>query len=85
MIFDNKETYCILEVLKLLSEGKTKYSQMFKITKVSHTTLQRVLTGLLSKKFIKKHDIGHMKVDYEITDKGKGLLDCLSKLEEILK
>ena len=85
MIFDFAEIRCILDVLKILNKGKSKYSTMFKETKVSHTTLQMVLKDLIEKKFIKKYNIGHMNVDYEISDKGKKLLNFLIQLQELLK
>ncbi len=85
MIFDFTETKCIREVLKILSKRKSKYSKMFRETKVSHTTLQRVLRGLEKKKFIQKHDIGHQNVDYEINEKGRKLLIILLQLQEILR
>jgi DNA-binding HxlR family transcriptional regulator len=58
---------------------------MFKETRVSHTTLQGVLSELTRKKFVKKHDIGHQNVDYEITEKGRRLLQLLLNLQEILR
>ncbi len=85
MILDSAENKCILEVLKILNKGKSKYSIMFKETGVSHTTLQSTLKGLVQKKFIKKHDIGHQNVDYEITGQGNKLLSKLIELKEILK
>ena len=85
MIFDIKEVYCVLEVLRILGKKETRYSQMFKQTKVSHTTLQKVLRGLAGKGIIKKHDIGHMNVKYEITNKGRRFLACLNELESLLK
>ena len=84
MIFESKEAYCILEVLMILNKGKSKYNLMFRKTKVSHTTLQSVLRELEERKFIKKHDIGHMKVDYEITDKGKKLLSHLIQIYNLI-
>ena len=84
MLFNSKENQCALKVLQILDKRKSKYSKMAKETKVSHTTLQRVLKFLAKKKFIKRHDIGHMKVDYEITKKGEELLDCLINLRKIL-
>ena len=80
MIFDTAEARCLLGVLKLLVKEKSKYSILFKSTRVSHTTLQSVLKEAENKKLIVKYDIGHQNVDYEITDKGKKLL---RKLEEI--
>ncbi len=85
MIFDFAEIRCILDILKILEKGKSKYSIMFKETKASHTTLQIVLKDLIEKKFIKKYNIGHMNVDYEISDKGKKLLSFLIQLKELLK
>lgn len=85
MLFNFAENKCILEVLKILNKGKSKYSVMFKETKASHTTLQRVLDELIKKKFIKKHNIGHQKVDYEISDKGREFLRQLIRLQELLK
>lgn len=83
MIFDFAETRCILEVLKALNLGKTRYSDMFRLTKVSHTTLQSVLKELNEKFFIIKHNLGHQNVDYQISDKGKKLLKTLLQLKEL--
>lgn len=58
---------------------------MFKQTKVSHTTLQKVLKELVEKKFIVKYNRGHKDVDYEITSKGERFLENLLQLQEILK
>ncbi len=80
MIFKFKEISCTYAVLKMLSKEKSKYSKMFKETKVSHTTLQRSLKELINKEFIVKRDIGHQNVDYEITEKGKKLLINLNNL-----
>jgi len=84
IILGTKEAKCSIEVLKILKKGKSKYSIMFRKTKVSHTTLQRVLRELEKKKLVMKHDIGHMKVDYEITSKGKELLSLLVQVGNIL-
>ncbi len=83
MIFENKEVYCILEVLKLLGRGKSKYSVMFKKTRVSHSTLQSVLKELVERKFVLKHNKGHQNVDYEISEKGQRLLHLLVGLKKI--
>ena len=85
MIFDFAEVRCIFEVLKILNIGKSKYSDMFRKTKVSHTTLQSVLKELAKKEFIVKYDIGHQKVDYELTNRGKKLLVVLAQLNELSK
>ena len=84
MIFEFAETRCIFEVLKILGSRKTKYSEMFRKTKVSHTTLQYVLRELATKEFIVKYNIGHQNVDYEVTPKGKKLLRVLFKLNELV-
>ena len=85
MIFNFAEVRCIFEVLKMLNIGKSKYSDMFRKTKVSHTTLQSVLKELAKKEFIVKYDIGHQKVDYELTNRGKKLLVVLAQLNELSK
>ena len=85
MIFDFVEVKCILETLKILNSKKSKYSEMFKTTRVSHTTLQSVLKELEENKFITKYNLGHQNVDYEITLKGKKLLSLLLQLNELLK
>ena len=84
MLFQFAETKCIFKILQILHKGKSKYSIMFKKTKISHTTLQTTLKNLLEKKFIKKDNIGHMNVNYTITDKGKKLLIKLEELKKIL-
>ncbi len=84
MIFDTAEMRCVLSVLETLNKGKSKYTSMFKETKVSHTTLQTVFKKLTGKDFIKKHDVGHMKVDYEITEKGREFLKKLKDIRNFL-
>ena len=85
MILEFAEVMCIFEILKLLNIKKSKYTEMFRKTKVSHTTLQSVLRELTEKGFIVKYDIGHQKVDYEVTNKGKRLLALLTQLNELVK
>ena len=85
MIFDFAEVRCIFEVLRMLNTRKSKYSEMFRKTKVSHTTLQSVLKELNEKEFIVKYDIGHQKVDNEITNKGKKMFKVLLQLTELAK
>lgn len=85
MIFKFAEARCMFEILRMLNAGKSKYSEMFRKTKVSHTTLQIVLKEMAEKNFISKHDIGHQKVDYEITGKGRKLFAILSQLHEVVK
>jgi len=84
MIFDFAEVRCIFDVLKILNKGKSKYSIMFKFTKVSHTTLQSVLEELVKKKFVIKKDIGHMNVDYSISSKGIELFNVLENLRKLV-
>lgn len=84
MIFEFTEIKSIFEVLKILSMRKSKYSEMFKKTRVSHTTLQSVLKKLAQKEFIKKYDLGHQNVNYEITNKGTKLLKILVHLKQIV-
>ena len=85
MILDFTENKCIFEVLKILNTKKSKYSEIFRKTKVSHTTLQSVLKELIKKEFILKYNIGHQNVDYEITNKGKKLLKILFQLNELVQ
>lgn len=84
MIVDTQESKCTLKVLSMLDIKKCKYNQMFRMTKMSHTTLQRVLNGLTNRKLIMKYNLGHMNVDYEITEKGRESLRLLKKLQDIL-
>lgn len=84
-LLDFAEVRCIFEVLRMLNTRKLKYSEMFRKTRVSHTTLQSVLKELNEKGFIVKHNIGHQKVDYEITSKGRKLLNILLQLNELVK
>ena len=85
MIFEFAEISCILEVLKILNKNDSKYSVMFKKTKVSHTTLQRVLKELINKSFILKEDIGHQNVNYKIQEKGSLLLKHLQQIQDLIK
>jgi len=84
MIFEFAEVKAIVGILKLVSIKKSKYGEMFRETKVSHTTLQSVLKELEEKNIIEKQNIGHQKVDYLITRKGKKLLGCLIEIKQLL-
>ena len=85
MMFDTAEAKCVLAVLKELEKGKSKYSSLFKETKFSHTTLQLVLRDLVKKKFVKKTMVDKLNTDYEISSKGKRLLEKLEELRELLR
>ena len=80
MLFNSKENQCLYVVLKMLKGKEQTYGAMFKKTKVSHTTLQKVLSYLSDKKFIYKSEKG-----YEIIDDGSDLLDLLMDLRDFLK
>lgn len=54
MMFKFKDVNNLLEVLEILGKGKSKYSIMFKKTKVSHTILKKVLRELLKNGFVLK-------------------------------
>ncbi|GEM_PF-4005209 len=85
MIFKSQEMKCLLDVLRILSKEKSRYATMFKKTKVSHTTLQKVLKYLSKNSFIKRKDIGKRNISYEITEKGEKLLDKIEELRIILR
>lgn len=85
MILSSKESQCTLMVLELLDKGDSKYKMFFKKTKVSHTTLQKVLKWLIEKGFVERRDKGHMDVDYGITDKGENILSILINLKRQIK
>lgn len=78
MIVDTAEAKCVMGVLSILEKGKARYNDMFRKTKFSHTTLQKVLKDLVDKKCI-KHDLE----DYEINEKGQKLLNLIKELENI--
>ena len=84
MITDTKEAQCTIKILSMLRNKKGKYNEMFRKTKVSHTTLQRVLKEAAEKRIIEKYDTGHMKVDYIITTKGARLLNFLIEIEKLM-
>ncbi|MFA5070934.1 MAG: winged helix-turn-helix domain-containing protein [Candidatus Pacearchaeota archaeon] len=80
MIFDSSENKCIIKTLSILTKEESTYSDLFRITKFSHITLQNSLKILLEKKFIQREDS-----KYKITDKGKNLFKKLEELIETLK
>lgn len=84
MLFKSAENRCLLNILKILEKGDAKYSQFFKETKFSHTTIQRVLKYLESKKFIERKEKGYKEVDYVVTKKGRELLKQLEEFKRIL-
>ena len=50
------------------------------------TEIENILAKELNEKeFIVKYDIGHQKVDYEITNKGKKMFKVLLQLTELAK
>ncbi len=84
LFFSTKENQCVFGVLTALQQRKSTYTKMFRETKVSHTTLQLVLEKMQTSGLIAKYDIGHKKVDYEITKKGTQCLVLLHELRKLL-
>ncbi len=82
LFFNTKENLCLFGILSVLHRNKSTYTKMFRETKVSHTTLQLALEKMQKEGLIAKYDIGHKKVDYEITKKGT---QCLILLQEVKK
>lgn len=85
MLFQDKKSQCTYQILEILNQGKSKYTTMFKQTKVSHKTLQTALQELIQDNFINKQDIGHKKVDYTITPKGTKFYQQLTELRKMFK
>ena len=85
LFFSTKENHCVFGVLTALYQRKSTYTKMFRDTKVSHTTLQLVLEKMQSSGLIVKYDIGHKKVDYEITKKGTQCLLLLLELKKLVE
>jgi predicted transcriptional regulator len=83
--FKFKEVLCTIEVLTTLDKNNSNYIKMFRTIKVSHTTLQNVLSNLVNVKAIKKEEIGHKNVNYSILNKGEKLLEHLNKAIELSK
>lgn len=83
-IFRFKEVKCTLDVLRILNKGKSTYTKIYKQSKVSHTILQRTLENLTNKALITRHVMGHMLVDYKITDKGVLLLENLREIKKLV-
>ncbi len=84
MIVDTAEFKATLQVLEILNKDKSRYNEMFRKTKVSHTTLQKVLKELEEKDCIKRIELGSLSTEYEIKDKGKKLLSNLKNLVNLL-
>ena len=80
MLLDTKEAECTIQVLRILDKGTSKYKNMFRETKVSHTTLQGVLKELIQKDFIERKDNGKNDIDYRINEKGKNFWKKLKEL-----
>ncbi len=78
MVFDTAKDECTIKVLKILNNKKSRYSELFKKTQVSHTTLQAVLEYLDEKRFISKEE------GYKIMEKGTILLKKLENLNKML-
>lgn len=69
----------MLKVLNILNKNASTYGKFFRETKVSHTTLQRVLYYLVNKGFVNKTEKG-----YELNKKGKLLFEKLNEINSIL-
>ena len=85
MIVDTAEAQCTIQVLTMLSKEKSRYNEMFRTTKVSHTTLQSVLRELEEKKFVKKNELEGINTEYEIMEKGRKLHEILESLRSLFK
>ena len=80
MIVDTAEFKCVLTVLEMLSKSNSTYNEMFRKSKFSHTTLQKVLKELTKKELIHKTE-----ENYEINGKGKEMLNRLYSIHDLLK
>ncbi len=69
-------------ILTMLEEKPLNYANLYKITKVSHDTLQKSIRFLLEKNLIKKDDKGHKRSSYIVTDDGKRYSRLLDELEK---
>lgn len=69
----------------MLSKKDRNYTEVFRTSKASHTTVQKALNELLKKKFINKKTTGYKKVSYSVTEKGKLLLAHLSQVKVLVK
>ncbi len=78
MLLDSAENKCILMVLELLNQRPYRYSELFKKTKVSHTTLQKVLGDLINKNFIE-----NIEGNYSQKDNGLKLLRLIKQIKEL--
>jgi len=79
VIFKFKENECLHGVLKILNREDSNYGKMFKETRVSHTTLQKVLKYLIIKGFVlRKGGI------YGISEQGKDIFNKLDILKKLL-
>jgi len=79
MIFKFRENECLYQVLEILNKKHSTYGKIFRETKFSHTTLQKVLKYLIQNKFIDKTEN-----NYSINEKGNKLFETLKKIKEIL-
>ena len=84
MIFDFVEVKCIFNLLKILNLKESRYSEMFKKIRVSHTTLQSTLKDLIQKEMVVRYNLGHQNVKYQITPKGIKLLKILLQLKGLV-
>ncbi len=83
MEIDSVANRCTLKVLRILSNGTSKYSLMFKETKVSDDTLQKVLKFLVKEGYVEKTALDKLNTKYDITDRGIKLLKGMEGLEKI--
>ena len=84
MVFNSKEDFCAIEILKILLKGKNKYIKIYSELGFYFNTDQKSIEFLVNKDLISREELGYKKVDYSITEKGKEFLKLNLKVREMI-
>jgi predicted transcriptional regulator len=73
----------IADMLRVGENGAGKTEIMYSAN-MSYSQLQKYLTFLLSHGLINRVEVGNPVITYHVTDKGRGLLESIDNVMEVL-
>ena len=73
----------IADMLRVGENGAGKTEIMYGAN-MSYSQIQKYLPLLLSHRFVTEVEVGNLMVTYQVTDKGRGLLEKIDNMVQVL-
>lgn len=84
MVFNSKEDLCAIEILKILSKGRSRYTKIYSKLDYYINTYQKAIKFLVDNELILREELGYKNVRYTITEKGFKFLNLNMEARKII-